>query len=93
MLIIILQIIIFSAARLIEAFRDAEAFREPVKDRSLIWHLLKFPQFSLLFVLGYISFPLTKIGTIGIILAILTGYFVFEVALKIFRTKKINSQP
>ena len=84
---IILQVTIFSAARFIEAVRDGELFRDPKSGRSLLWHLLKFPQFGLLFALGYITVPFTKSSITGLILSIIFGYIVFEVALKHFRKK------
>lgn len=85
---IIFQVIIFSAARFIEAVRDGEAFRDPTADRNLLWHLLKFPQFGLLFALGYITVPFTKLSITGMILSIVFGYIVFEVSLKHFRKKR-----
>jgi len=75
-------------ARILEAFRDAEAFERPVQDRSVTWHLLKIVQFLCLFMTGgafVFKQALTgdaywwMIGAIGI------AYFVFEFSLRLFR--------
>ena len=84
------RLLLPSAARVLEARRDAEAFTKPVESRSLEWHALKYPQFAAWGVYGYYSIQEFRknpsienifIPALGIGLA----WFTFENGLKEFR--------
>jgi hypothetical protein len=69
------------AARLIEAYRNAEQFVFPELPRSVLWHLLKFPQFGLWLLAGYKA-KKWHYPVLGIIIA----WPVFELSLRYFRS-------
>lgn len=86
MILIIVAIIL---ARIIEAYRDAEAFEKPTEGRSTLWHLLKFPQYILWIFVGA-SATLFDSGAIKYAIYIALGVFIagiiFEfIALPYFR--------
>ena len=83
----LLQVIILSLARFIEAIRDGEAFRDPTKDRSVLWHILKFPQYGLIALFGVSSWPIDYTTGSGILLSIGVAHVIFEIALKFYRKK------
>jgi len=75
-------------ARLIESYRDAESFNDPIANRSEEWHALKFIQFPLWAVWGYTVLkseqPLTHKGlTVAFSLGL--SWFAFEMSLNGFR--------
>lgn len=88
----ILTVSTISFARLIEAWRDAEAFELPTLSRSLSWHLLKFWQFGLLALFGVGAYLLLrrsesfKLAAIWIFLSTMAAWLVFEVSLALFRS-------
>jgi len=71
-------------ARIVEAYKDAEAFERPIENRSLIWHLLKFIQYPLWSVAGYFLFDMERVY-IWIPVAIGFGWAAFEYFLNKFR--------
>lgn len=83
----ILTIVAIILARIIEAYRDAESFEKPKEDRSMLWHLLKYPQYLLWVFVGAnmslfdSAIKCAIIVTIGALIAAI----VFEFALPYFR--------
>jgi len=82
--------LLFCGARIIEAFRDAQIFENPVEARDWLWHLLKFPQYFSLLLMGYVTrkgwwfadWTERIVATAGILVS---GWVVFETALKLWR--------
>lgn len=76
-------------ARLIEAWRDAQIFKEPMKPRGRAWHLLKYPQYGLwltsLFLYTQLPCPLW-VAFLIVAIDICIAYFVFEYFLEYFRS-------
>jgi len=77
---ILFQIFFLCCARIIEAIRDAEAFDKPNEERSLLWHILKIPQYMLLAAAGAACFHTPSLA--GGMLAVFFAWVVFEVTLK-----------
>lgn len=86
-------------ARIFEAWRDTQIFENPTKPRGFLWHLFKFPQFSLLIFSMNIYFLIVHFGfelfnkwywgellALGIlIIDVLLAWVAFELFLKYFR--------
>lgn len=86
-------------ARIFEAWRNARQFEFPTEARGRLWHLFKYPQFSLLIGSLNIYFLIIHFGiqmfnfwlwnefvAIGVVLFDAGfAYFVFEYFLKYFR--------
>ena len=81
-----IEITLILLARMIEAYRDAEIFQQPLDPRSFLWHLLKYPQYFAWVAAGTIfGMEPTKIGLAWLGGGILLAWPVFELALKFFR--------
>jgi len=86
-------------ARSIEAWRDAQIFKNPKKDRGFLWHILKYPQYGLWVLSGLIPFIgfyfwpgyettlLYALARTAVVILFDTGlaHFAFEYFLKKFR--------
>jgi len=83
-------------ARIIEAWRDAQIFKNPTAPRGFWWHAFKYPQFGLFIGSGYLSmsfgfgeevtflFGLVRTALI-IVIDILIAWAAFEFFLRKFR--------
>ena len=96
-----------SLARIINAFRDAEAFERPVEERSKLWHLLIYPQYAFSIFSAVVYFiaicfyflpepdlSLSMGWTLFIVLidVLFFSWPAFEFSLKFFRKKFKNNQ-
>ena len=77
-------------ARIVNAARDAMQFEKPVEDRSVLWHLLIFPQYA--FAIFAVPFYMLFIdSTVWLFTAglvdILISWIAFEFFLKWFRKR------
>lgn len=61
-------------ARIIEAWRDAQIFKNPTAPRGFWWHVLKYPQFGGMWTFAGV-----------IVIDILLAWAVFEFFLRRFR--------
>ena len=82
-------IIIIILARIIEAYRDAEIFKNPTANRSWQWHILKFPQYGFWLLAGYFLYKhQIEYKILFLTISIILAYFAFEFFLKFFRKEK-----
>lgn len=81
--------VIASAARIVEARRDAEAFDDPTASRSIEWHADKFAQYGLWAYYGHIVLSDTtkSLPEKAVVTAVSLGvaWVAFEVSLRGFR--------
>lgn len=76
-----------TVARIIEAWRDARIFDFPTAPRGRIWHLLKYPQFTLWMssLFSYAELTNFLIALLIVLVDTAIAYFAFEFFLKFFR--------
>ena len=94
-------------ARIIEAWRDAEAFEFPTAPRSKLWHVLKYPQFGLWLSSALTYFLIFQfgletwdwwVGYLGMALAVAAGdvgvaALLFDPVLEYFRERMRPERP
>lgn len=87
-------ILLVSIARVLEAYRDAEAFERAIEIRSLKWHLFKFLQYGFWFIAGGIWFHNWiesghNLAYVFFLLGVVTtiAFIIFEKSLEYFRAK------
>ena len=93
-------------ARIIEAWRDAQIFKNPIKDRGFWWHALKYPQYgawsaaTLIYFIGFYFWPgyestiWLALGRTAVVYVadVLIAWPVFEYLLKRFRGGKQDNR-
>ena len=83
---VLIFVILIVIARIIEAYRDAEAFEYPTDSRSQLWHIFKYPQYALWLSAGYLlsEYPFVE-ALIWLMVSLLIAGVVFEISLRLFR--------
>ncbi len=92
-----------SLARIFEAWRDAQIFKDPTVPRGKLWHLFKYPQYGLLISSALVYFlvirehvsPLSgfkQLFAVALVISIdgVIAFFVFEFFLNFFRGRRIE---